>query len=156
MSKHRWFPISDDKLSFYTKKYVQCSRKLLRENDNVMRPNYRSVTTFCIASVNSVMTFSASKSDRNIFYKQFNFGLAPQTFGLVTSSNSLPEGQLHLFIFVSPCRVLPFLSFWCFVFEYGVLPHILAFASECKRKNPASKSLNPFLMSFLLYHQKFG
>ena len=68
-----------------------------------MRPNYRSVTTFCTASVNNVMTFSAYKSDRNIFYKQFNFGLAPQTFGLVTSSNSLPEGQPHLFIFVSPC-----------------------------------------------------
>ena len=81
-----------------------CSRKLLRENDNVMRPNYRSVTTFCTASVNNVMTFSAYKSDRNIFYKQFNFGLAPQTFGLVTSSNSLPEGQPHLFIFVSPCK----------------------------------------------------
>ena len=71
-----------------------------------MRPNYRSMTTFCIASVNSVMTFSAYKSDRNIFYKQFNFGLAPQTFGLVTSSNSLPEGQPHLFIFISPCWVL--------------------------------------------------
>ena len=28
-----------------------------------------------------------------IFYKQFNFGLVPQTFGPVTSSNSLPEGQ---------------------------------------------------------------
>ena len=38
-----------------------------------------------------------------ILYKQFNFGLASQTFGLVTSSNSLPEGQPHLFIFVSPC-----------------------------------------------------
>ena len=37
-----------------------------------------------------------------ILYKQFNFGLASQTFGLVTSSNSLPEGQPHLFIFVSP------------------------------------------------------
>ena len=52
-----------------------CSKKLLRENDNVMRPNY----------------------------KQFNFGLAAQTFGLVTSSNNLPEGQPYLFIFVSPC-----------------------------------------------------
>ena len=30
------------------------------------------------------------------------FGLAPQTFGLVTSSNSLPKGQPSLFIFVSP------------------------------------------------------
>ena len=40
-----------------------------------------------------------------ILYKQFNFGLAPQTFGLVTSSNSLPEGQPHLFIFVSPCKL---------------------------------------------------
>ena len=87
-----------------------CSRKLLRENDNVMRPNYRSVTTFCIASVNSVMTFSAYKSDRNIFYKQFNFGLAPQTFGLVTSSNSLPEGQPHLFIFISPWSPLRVVS----------------------------------------------
>ena len=38
-----------------------------------------------------------------ILYKQFNFGLASQTFGLVTSSNSLPEGQPLLFIFVSPC-----------------------------------------------------
>ena len=37
-----------------------------------------------------------------ILYKQFNFGLAPQTFGLVTSSNSLPKGQPYLFIFVSP------------------------------------------------------
>ena len=37
-------------------------------------------------------------------YKQFNFGLAPQTFGLVTSSNSLPEGQPRLFIFVSPYK----------------------------------------------------
>ena len=83
-----------------------CSRKLLRENDNVMRPNYRSVTMFCTASVNNVMTFSAYKSDRNIFYKQFNFGLAPRTLGLVTSSNSLPEGQPHLFIFISPCRAM--------------------------------------------------
>ena len=88
-----------------------CSRKLLRENDNVMRPNYRSVTTFCTASVNNVMTFSAYKSDRNIFYKQFNFRLAPQTFGLVTSSNSLPEGQPHLFIFVSPCCLAVVLGF---------------------------------------------
>ena len=39
-----------------------------------------------------------------ILYKQFNFGLVPQTFGLVTSSNSLPVGQPHLFIFVSPCN----------------------------------------------------
>ena len=38
-----------------------------------------------------------------ILYKQFNFRLAPQTFGLVTSSNSLPEEQPHVFIFVSPC-----------------------------------------------------
>ena len=37
-----------------------------------------------------------------ILYTQFNFGLVPQTFGLVTSSNSLPEGQPRLFIFVSP------------------------------------------------------
>ena len=41
--------------------------------------------------------------DLIILYKQFNFGLVPQTFGLVTLSNSLPEGQPHLFIFVSPC-----------------------------------------------------
>ena len=38
-----------------------------------------------------------------ILYEQFNFGLAPRTFGLVTSSNSLPEGQPHPFIFVSRC-----------------------------------------------------
>ena len=38
-----------------------------------------------------------------ILYKQFNFGLVPQTFELATSSNSLPEGQPHLFIFVSSC-----------------------------------------------------
>ena len=38
-----------------------------------------------------------------IFYYQFNFGLASQTFGLVTLSNSLPEGQPYPFIFVSPC-----------------------------------------------------
>ena len=50
-----------------------------------------------------------------ILYKQFNFGLASQTFGLVTSSNSLPEGQPHLFIFVSPCRLLP-------TFPVGHLP----------------------------------
>ena len=37
-------------------------------------------------------------------FKQFNFGLAPQTFGLVTSRNSLLEGQRYLFIFVSTCR----------------------------------------------------
>ena len=30
------------------------------------------------------------------------YRVAPQTFGLVTSSNSLPEDQPHLFIFVSP------------------------------------------------------
>ena len=41
-----------------------------------------------------------------ILHKQLNFGLAPQTFGLVTSSNSLPEGQPHLFIFVSPCGTI--------------------------------------------------
>ena len=40
-----------------------------------------------------------------ILYKQLNFGLVPQTFGLVASSNSLPEGQPHLFIFVPPCTV---------------------------------------------------
>ena len=40
-----------------------------------------------------------------ILYKQFNFPLNPQAFGLVTSSNSLPKGQLHLFIFVS-CTLL--------------------------------------------------
>ena len=33
-----------------------------------------------------------------ILYKQFNFGL-------VSSSNSLPKGQPHLFIFVSPCLI---------------------------------------------------
>ena len=33
-----------------------------------------------------------------------NIGLVPQTFGLVTSSNSLSDGQPHLFIFVSPCK----------------------------------------------------
>ena len=44
--------------------------------------------------------------DLIILYKQFNFGLVPQTFGLVTLSNSLPEGQPHLFIFVSPCSFL--------------------------------------------------
>ena len=57
-----------------------------------------------------------------ILYKQFNFGLASQTFGLVTSSNSLPEGQPHLFIFVSPCGVgifhaknrLEYFPFLCF------------------------------------------
>ena len=32
-----------------------------------------------------------------ILYKQFNFRLAPQTFGLVTSSNSLPKGQPYQF-----------------------------------------------------------
>ena len=42
--------------------------------------------------------------DLIILYKQFNLGLVPQTFGLVTLSNSLPEGQPHLFIFVSPCN----------------------------------------------------
>ena len=36
---------------------------------------------------------------------KFNFGLAPQTFGLVISSNCLPEGRPHLFIFVSPCSI---------------------------------------------------
>ena len=41
-----------------------------------------------------------------ILYTQFNFGLALQTFGLVTSSNNLPEGQPHLFILVSPCSAL--------------------------------------------------
>ena len=47
-----------------------------------------------------------------ILYKQFNFGLASQTFGLVTSSNSLPEGQPHLFIFVSPWEgLLYFIKF---------------------------------------------
>ena len=88
-----------------------------------MRPNYRSVTTFCTASVNNVMTFSAYKSDRNIFYKQFNFRLAPRTFGLVTSSNSLPEGQPHLFIFVSPCFVFNF-STYKKKFTYDVLSGI--------------------------------
>ena len=39
----------------------------MRENDDVMRPNYRSVTMFCTASVNNVMAFSAYISDRNIF-----------------------------------------------------------------------------------------
>ena len=101
-----------------------CSRKLLRENDNVMRLNYRSVTTFCTASVNNVMTFSACKSDRNIFYKQFNFGLAPQTFGLVTSSNSLPEGQPHLFIFVSSC-VVNFFCIFRVTFMEAVRPNLL-------------------------------
>ena len=43
---------------------------------------------------------SVNKSD--YYYEQFNFRLAPQTFMLVTSSNSLPEGQPHLFTFVSP------------------------------------------------------
>ena len=37
-----------------------------------------------------------------MFYKQFDFGLALETLGLVTSSNSLPKGQPHLFIFISP------------------------------------------------------
>ena len=38
-----------------------------------------------------------------------DFGLAPQTFRLhvVTSSNSLPKGQPHLFIFISPCEYPP-------------------------------------------------
>ena len=34
-----------------------------------------------------------------ILYKQFNFGLVP-------SSNSLLEGQPHLFMFISPCILL--------------------------------------------------
>ena len=49
--------------------------------------------------------------DLIILYKQFNFGLVPQTFGLVTLSNSLPEGQPHFFIFVSPCVYLKKYSF---------------------------------------------
>ena len=116
-----------------------CSRKLLRENDDVMRPNYRSMTTFCTASVNNVMTFSAYISDRNIFYKQFNFGLAPQTFGLVTSSNSLPEGQPHLFIFVSPCT----LSRWSvqYMIRWGWQPPLFSLRNFpcriCPRKGLA-------------------
>ena len=55
------------------------------------------------ASINNIMTFSAYHTCS--LYKQFNFGLVPQTFGLVTSSNSLPEGQPHLFIFISPWKV---------------------------------------------------
>ena len=84
-----------------------CSRKLLRENDNIMRPNYCRVRTSCakhfVAYVNNVMTFSAYISADLQKLQQFNFELAPQTFGLVTSSNSLPEGQPCLFISVSPC-----------------------------------------------------
>ena len=49
------------------------------------------------------MNFSAYISDALRKLSQFNFGLAPQTFGLVTSTNSLPGGQRCLFIFVSPC-----------------------------------------------------
>ena len=45
-----------------------------------------------------------------ILYKQFNFPLPPQTFGLVTSSTSLPKGQLHLFIFVSKQNIAEKLS----------------------------------------------
>ena len=56
-----------------------------------------------------------------ILYKQFNFGLASQTFGLVTSSNSLPEGQPHLFIFVSPC-------IYCFQTISCLLSRLLIFS----------------------------
>ena len=42
-------------------------------------------------------------------YRQFNFGLAPQIFGLVTSSNSLPKGQPRLFIFSHPEDCLSFI-----------------------------------------------
>ena len=132
-----------------------CSRKLLRENDNVMRPNYRSVTTFCTASVNNVMTFCAYKSDRNIFYKQFNFRLAPQTFGLVTSSNSLPEGQPHLFIFVSPCFVFCFRQkhrHWAihkliFTREIRIRRSCSSFAFFCKQMGSCvSSNKSPFCL----------
>ena len=57
-----------------------------------------------------------------IFYKKFNFGLAPQTFGLVTSSNSLPKGQPYFFIFVSP---------YCFVRLITIIANEKYFWKHC-------------------------
>ena len=44
--------------------------------------------------------------DLIILYKQFNFGLVPQTFGLVTLSNSLPEGQPHFSFSSRPVAII--------------------------------------------------
>ena len=46
-----------------------------------------------------------------ILYKQFNFGLASQTFGLVTSSNSLPSSfHFHLTLSKFPDTIFAILK----------------------------------------------
>ena len=61
------------KIIFEFKKSVFFFENLLvpRENDNVMKPNYRSVTMSC--TTNNVTTFSAYISDRNIFFEMTTF-----------------------------------------------------------------------------------
>jgi len=65
----------------------------------------------------SLLVFCIIKKNLIILYKQFNFRLAPQTFGLVTSSNRFPKCNL-IFSFLSHLANNALGSFKCIVTEY--------------------------------------